>query len=350
MLSPVCSISPFGTTKRGEQVSLIRLRSPRISCGILTYGGAVAFLEVPDRKDTPIDVVLGFDTLEDYEAQDKYIGALVGRTANRIAAGHVTLSGKEYQLARNEGNHHLHGGVQGFDKRIWQVEQATGNRLVLTLHSPDGEEGYPGDLDVRLTYTLENCALSIRCQAESSLDTLCNLTNHTYFNLGGHGSGPVLDQTIQLFADAYTPADRESLPTGVLAPVAGTPMDLRAPTPIGQHIAAPFDQLQWAGGYDHNWALNGRSGTLRPAARAYCHETGIALEVRTTLPGIQFYTGNYLDGCPAGKGGAPYGNRWGFCLESQFFPNAMAWPLSQQPILRKGEQYDHTTAFHFSVP
>ena len=343
------SITSFGKTSRGESVSLITLRSGDLACGILTYGGAVAFLDVPNRDGAPVDVVLGFDTIEDYEKQDKYIGALIGRFANRIAKGRFSLNGQDYQLACNDGNNHLHGGVRGFDKRVWQVERVVNGELVLVLHSPDGEEGYPGDLDVRVTYTLKDNALAIHYEARSSKDTLCNLTNHTYFNLGGHGSGNVLDQTIQLFADRYTPADQESLPVGTVLPVEGTPMDLRTPTPIGKSIDAAFDQLQWAGGYDHNWVVNGQSGVRRPAAKAYCAESGIGLEVCTTLPGIQFYTGNYLGDCPTGKGGVPYGYRWGFCLESQFFPNAMACPAFQAPILRRGECYDHTTVFRFSA-
>ena len=348
-MSHESSIAPFGVTSRGEKVSLITLRDERMSCGILTYGGAVAFLNVPERDGATVDVVLGFDDLETYENQDKYIGALIGRHANRIAKGQFTLDGRDYQLARNDGNNHLHGGNVGFDKRVWQVEKVADGQAVLLLHSPDGEEGYPGNLDVRVTYTLKNGALAIRYQAQCDADTLCNLTNHTYFNLGGHSSGNVLDQTVQLFADKFTPADRESLPVGTVAPVEGTPMDLRTPTPIGASIDSAFDQLEWAGGYDHNWVVNGQPGVLRPAARAYCQKTGVALEVDTTLPGIQFYTGNYLGGVPIGKGGVPYGYRWGFCLESQFFPNAMACPAFQQPILRKDEHYDHTTVFRFSA-
>ena len=205
-----------------------------------------------------------------------------------------------------------------FRSRVWTVEDAGADRLALSLFSPDGEEGYPGNLTVRVTYVLTEEGLAIEYRAECDRDTVCSLTNHAYFNLSGHGSGPVLDQTIQLLADRYTPTDPLSIPTGEIAPVEGTPMDLRQPTPIGARIDEAFPQLLQAGGYDHNWIPVGESGALRPIARASSPATGVSMEVLSTLPGVQFYTGNYLDGCPAGKGGAPYGGRWGFCLETQF--------------------------------
>lgn len=342
------SLTPFGKTDRGEEVSRITLSCGALTCGMITYGGALTTLTVPDRAGNSVDVVLGFDTLEGYVKQEKYIGALIGRHANRIARGVFPLDGETYHLARNDGRNHLHGGLRGFDKRVWRIEDVTTREAVLALDSPAGEEGYPGDLRVRVTYTLGEAGLKLHYEARSDADTLCNLTNHTYFNLGGHKSGTILNQTIQLFADSYTPADRESLPVGVVAEVAGSPMDLRRPTPIGERIDAAFDQLQWAGGYDHNWVVRGTPGFLRPAARACCEKTGVVLEVDTTLPGIQFYTGNYLSGVPDGKGGARYDCRCGFCLETQFFPNALACPAFPAPILRTGDTYDHTTVFRFS--
>ena len=343
------NIAPFGVTARGEAVDEIILRDGAYACGILTYGGAVRFLTVPDRNGDPVDVVLGFDTLEDYQKQDKFLGALVGRHANRIGGSAFTLDGVTYPVLANDGANHLHGGGVGFDKQVWKVESLSGQQVMLSLVSPDMQEGYPGELCTLVTYTLQDGALSIQYSARTDKKTICNLTNHSYFNLAGHASGPVLDQEIQLFAQQYTPASRDSLPIGVLAPVAGTPMDLRRPTLIGAHIDDNFDQLDWAGGYDHNWAVDGEMGFLRPAARAVCRKTGISMDVETTLPGIQFYSANYLDGCPAGKSGAPYAKRWAFCLETQFFPNATNCPDFVQPVLVPGETFEHTTVYRFGT-
>lgn len=339
----------FGTMPDGTQVEEITLRSGGLTAGILTYGGAVRTLTVPGRSGAPVDVALGFDSLEDYRRQDKYLGALVGRVANRIGGARFSLGGREYPLAANNGENHLHGGLVGFDRQVWRVEEAEEDRLVLSLFSPDGQEGYPGDLSVRVAYTLSPEGLSIAYWARSSRDTLCNLTNHSYFNLNGHASGPVAGQYIQINAGRYTPADGGSIPTGELAPVEGTPMDLRAGVRIGARIDEDFPQLTMAGGYDHNWVVDGPAGTLRPAARAWSEETGIVLAVSTTMPGVQFYTGNYLDGCPAGKGNAPYGKRWGFCLETQFFPDAVHHPEFPSPVLRAGAEYRQETRFCFSV-
>ncbi len=341
--------TPFGVMPDGTQVDQYTLAAGKLSCDILTYGGTLRALRAPDRSGETVDVLLGFDRLESYldPANDKFLGALVGRYANRIGAAGFELDGVYYPLAANNGPNHLHGGTVGFDKRVWTAEEAGDDFLTLSLVSPDGEEGYPGALSVRVTYRLEEDGLSIGYEAVSDRPTLCNLTNHAYFNLSGHGSGPVLDQQVQIFADRYTPTDAGSIPTGELAPVEGTPMDLRRLTAIGAHIGDAFPQLTMAGGYDHNWVLDGQAGTLRPAARAYSPETGIALEVLTTSPGVQFYTGNYLDGCPAGKGGAPYANRWGFCLETQLFPDSPHHPDFPSPVLRPAETFRHTTVYRF---
>ncbi len=340
---------PFGTMPDGAAVEQYTLRAGALCCEVLTYGGALRSLRVPDRNGNSVDILLGFDTLEDYRRQDKYIGALIGRFANRIGGGRFTLNGTEYHLAVNDGPNHLHGGSVGFDKRVWTVEEAGEDRLTLTLFSPDGEENYPGNLSARVTYALTAEGLSIDYQAETDKDTLCSLTNHAYFNLAGHASGPVLDQRIQLFAGRYTPTDSDSIPTGAIDPVEGTPMDLRELTAIGEHIDDGFQQLAFAGGYDHNWVLDGESGVLRPAARAVCPANGVAMEVLTTLPGIQFYSGNYLDGCPAGKGGAPYAKRWAFCLETQFFPDAPNHGEFPPAVLRAGETFRHRTEFRFGI-
>ena len=262
-----------------------------------------------------MDVVLGFDTLEDYMAQDKYIGALVGRYANRIGGAKFTLNGVEYALAANDGANSLHGGNVGFDKQVWTVEEFDGGSSVtLSLVSPDMQEGYPGTLSVRVTYTLSDGRLAIDYWAKTDKDTVCNLTNHSYFNLSGHNSGSVEGQYIKLRAGRYTPTAPGLIPTGEIAPVDGTPMDLRTAQPIGEHIGEPFEQLAMAGGYDHNWVIDKRNGALSTAAAAWSPDTGIAMHVLTTLPGVQFYAGNFIQGCPAGKGGAVYGDRHGFCL------------------------------------
>lgn len=339
---------PFGTMPDGTAVEELTLRDAGCTCRVLTYGGAVRALTVPGQ-DGPVDVVLGFDTLEDYRRQDKYLGALVGRFANRIGGASFALEGKTYALARNDGVNHLHGGNTGFDKKVWTVEELGENSVTLSLTSPDGEENYPGTLRAAVTYTLKDAALRIDYRAQTDRTTVCNLTNHTYFNLSGHDSGPVTDQLIQVLADRYTPTVPGSIPTGELAPVDGTPMDLRRPVPIGAHIDEPFEQLQMAGGYDHNWAVNGWDGTLRTIARARSPRTGITLEVDSTLPGVQFYAGNYLDGCPAGKGGAVYARRRGFCLETQYFPDSPNQPGFPSCVLRPGETYQAVTVYRFGT-
>lgn len=227
---------PFGVLPDGTAVEQYTLRAGALSCDIITYGGALRALRVPGRDGRSVDVLLGFDTLEDYRRQDKYIGALIGRFANRIGGSRFTLDGTDYALTANDGpKNHLHGGPVGFDKQVWAVESAAENALTLALFSPDGQEHYPGNLSVRVTYTLKEDGLTIDYRAESDRDTVCSLTNHAYFNLAGHGSGPVLDQMIRIFADRYTPTDSASIPTGVIAPVDGTPMDLRRLTAIGAH-------------------------------------------------------------------------------------------------------------------
>lgn len=343
----------FGHMPDGSEVEEITLRAlgpedGRYVCKIITYGGAVRALTMPDREGNPVDVVLGFDTLEDYRNQDKYIGALVGRYANRIGGARFTLDGAEYRLAANDGPNSLHGGTVGFDKQVWTVAELTGSAVTLSLTSPDGQEGYPGALTVRVTYTLTDGALAIGYYARCDRDTVCSLTNHSYFNLSGHGSGPVTGQYIRLKASRYTPTVPGSIPTGETAPVDGTPMDLRHAQKIGDHIDDAFDQLAMAGGYDHNWVVDGPGGgPLRTAAAAWSPETGIAMTALTTMPGVQFYAGNYLDGCPAGKGGAVYARRHGFCLETQFYPDSPNQPGFPPCVLRAGEEYRSTTVYSF---
>lgn len=339
----------FGHMPGGTAVEELTLRDGALVCRIITYGGAVRSLTVPDRDGNPVDVALGFDTLEDYLAQDKYLGALVGRYANRIGGAKFTLNGVEYLLAANDGPNSLHGGDAGFDKQVWAVDELSENAVTLSLVSPNMQEGYPGTLSVRVTYALGDGALRIGYWARSDRDTVCSLTNHTYFNLSGHRGGTVEGQYIRLNASRYTPTVPGSIPTGELAPVDGTPMDLRAAQPIGARIGDPFEQLAMAGGYDHNWAIDGWDQTLRPAASAWSPDTGISMEASTTLPGVQFYTGNYLGGCPRGKGGAVYAERCGFCLETQFFPDSPNQPSFPSCVLRAGEDYNSTTVYRFGI-
>lgn len=340
---------PFGTMPDGTEVELISLEKGGCSCRILTYGGAIQSLIVPDREGRAVDVALGFDSLEDYRRQDKYIGALIGRYGNRIGGASFPLNGKVYQVAANDGVNHLHGGMVGFDKQVWTVEAVTADSLTLSLESPDGQEGYPGNLRVQVTYTLTGEGLAIDYWAKCDQDTLCNLTNHAYFNLSGHQSGPVTGQFVQLFSSSYTPTVPGSIPTGELAGVEGTPMDLREGLPIGQRVDEDFPQLAMAGGYDHNWLVDGADGSLRLAARAWSPENGIAMETWTTQPGVQFYSGNYLDGCPAGKGGAPYAKRWGFCLETQHYPDSPHHDNFPSTVLPAGAEYRQRTEYRFTL-
>lgn len=339
----------FGTTRSGEPVELLTLDNGRLSCQILTFGATLHTLSVPDRDGCRQDVVLGYDTLEEYETLDGYLGAVVGRYANRIAKGHFALNGKEYTLACNNGPNHLHGGNVGFSHRIWTVEELTQTQAVLSLISPDGEEGYPGRLQVQITYQLEGDALTLRYRSVCDQDTVCNLTNHSYFNLAGHGSGPILDQEMTLFAQSYTPADDTSIPTGSIDSVKGTPMDFRTPTALGTHIDESFQQLQFGRGYDHNFVIDGPIGTLRPAARAYSSKTGITMSVDTTLPGLQLYTANYIETGRPGKNGVSYGPRHAFCLETQFFPDSPNHPDFPSCLLRAGELREDITRFSFSA-
>lgn len=339
----------FGTTPAGEPVELLCLECGALSCSILTFGAAIQSLMVPDREGNRVDVALGYDTLEEYMTQGGYLGAVVGRYGNRIAKGRFILHDKEYTLAvNNNGINHLHGGNVGFSHRVWKVEELTESRAVLSLDSPDGEEGYPGHLSVRITYTLTGAGLELHYEAVTDRDTPCNLTNHSYFNLSGHASGPALDQTVAIFAQKYIPTDEASIPLGEMAPVEGTPMDFREPRAIGERVDQSFLQLQQAKGYDHSYVIDGPQGTLRPAATVQSAQTGIRMTVETTLPGMQFYSANYLTE-RKGKGGALYAPRYAFCLETQFFPDSPNQPAFPSAILKAGEKFDHTTRFLFST-
>jgi aldose 1-epimerase len=340
----------FGKTSEGTPVELYVLTNGRMTAKVMTYGGIITEIHVPDREGKPADVVLGFDRLEGYLAGHPYFGAAVGRVANRVARGTFTLDGRDYQLAVNNGPNSLHGGLKGFDKVVWKGADASGPdgpAVRLTYLSRDGEEGYPGNLSVSVTYTLTaEDELKMDYTATTDKATPVNLTNHSYFNLAGPAAGTILGHELWLAADRYTPVDDTLIPTGEIKPVRGTPLDFTTPTPIGARI----DQLGGEpGGYDHNYVLRG--GPKGPALAARVHEpgSGRVLEVFTTEPGIQFYTGNFLDGTLKGKGGVVYGKNQGFCLEAQHFPDSVHQAGFPSTILRPGSTYSQTTIYKFSA-
>lgn len=343
------NIQHFGVTAKGEDVSVITLSSSAVSCKILSFGASLQSLMVPDRNGQPLDIVLGYDSLNEYETQDGYLGAVVGRYANRIAKAKFNLNGKEYSLAINNGPNHLHGGIVGFSYKVWTVEDVGDAFVKLHLESTDGEEAYPGNMEISVTYTLENSSLTIHYEAVSDADTVCNLTNHSYFNLAGHGSGSALGQELMLNAKCYTPTDADSIPYGELVPVAGTPMDFGTFTKLGERIGSDFIQLIQGKGYDHNYVVDGEVGTLRPAATARCAESGICMQLKTTQPGVQLYTANFIDEGRPGKGGASYGPHHAFCLETQHFPDSPNKPNFPSTVLKAGEKYDHKAVFSFST-
>lgn len=343
--------SLFGTLKNGEEIYIYTLDNRNgVRARILNYGGIVRNLYVADKDGVETDVVLGRGTLEDYLKNDGYLGALIGRHANRIAKGEFELNGKTYRVGANEGKNSLHGGISGFDKRVWTAKEAGSDdepSLVLSLVSPDGEEGFPGTVNVTVTYTVTaDNALKINYRAVSGADTVLNMTNHSYFNLAGHASGNVYKQILRINSGFYTPNDSECMPTGEVLSVGGTPFDFRVPKPIGQDIKSDFEQIEMFGGFDHNFAIEGRG--YRLAAEARCVENGISMEVWTDKPAMQLYTSNGLKEGTY-KDGARYGVHQAFCLETQYFPNAMAHSHYPSPILKKGEEYNFTTEYKFIV-
>jgi aldose 1-epimerase len=339
----------FGMTPSGEAVDLYTLTNSKgMEAAISTFGGVIVSLKVPDRNGTPGDVVLGFDNLEGYEKPGPYFGAIIGRYGNRIAQGKFTLDGVTYTLAKNNGENSLHGGRQGFDKRLWTASHATGQSLELTYLSKDGEEGFPGDLSTTVTYTLtDNNELRIDYSATTDKDTVVNLTNHSYFNLAGQGEGDVLAHTVTIHADRFTPVDRTLIPTGELRSVEGTPFDFRQPHTIGERIDSADEQLALGGGYDHNFVINRTAPGLVLAAKVLEPKTGRALEVLTTEPGVQFYTANTL--AATGKGGKAYGRRSAFCLETQHYPDSPNKPDFPSVVLKPGGHYQATTVYRFST-
>jgi aldose 1-epimerase len=342
--------SLFGTLADGTPVRLFTLSNRRgMAVKITEFGGIITEIWVPGRDGQAANVALGFGQLDEYVKGHPFFGAITGRFANRIAKGRFTLDGTEYTLAVNNGPNHLHGGLKGFDKRVWKgAAQAAGDRgpsVAFSYTSADGEEGYPGTLTVRVTYTLtDNNELRIDYDASTDKPTVVNLTNHSYFNLAGGGT--ILDHVAQIHAERYTAADAGLIPTGDLAPVKGTGLDFTSPRRIGDRIA---DYMDFAKGYDHNFVLNGPAGTLRLCARVEDPKSGRVMEVRTTEPGVQLYTGNHLDGKRSGVGGAVYAQHTGFCLETQHYPDSPNHPSFPSTVLRPGQRYQTTTIYQFSV-
>ncbi len=348
-------MTTFGTMPDGTTVNLYTLTNRSgMQVSITNYGGRIVSLLVPDRNGKMGDVVLGFDDLAGYLGPNPYFGALIGRYGNRIGNARFTLDGKEYQLAANDGPNSLHGGLVGFDKKVWTAKDLGGNHpsLQLTYVSADGEENYPGRLTTHVVYTLDDSnQLKIDYSATTNKDTVLNLTNHSYFNLSGEGSGDILKTFMVINASHYTPIDEHLIPTGEIASVEGTPLDFRKSTPIGDRINADFEQLKLAKGYDHDFVLDRPEGShgLIVAARAVDHDSGRALEVLTTQPGIQLYTGNFLDGSVHGRGGHAYGFRNAFCLETQHFPDSPNKPDFPTTELKPGQTFHETTVFKFSI-
>jgi aldose 1-epimerase len=342
----------FGVTPDGATIACYTLTNVhQLEADILSYGGTVLALRVPDRSGRLGDVVLGFQTLAPYLSDQPYVGALIGRYANRIAGGRFALNGVTYTLARNDGPNHLHGGPNGFHRQIWNAQErpsAAGPSLELTYLSRDGEEGYPGNLSVTVVYTLtDQNALQIDYAATTDASTVVNLTNHTYFNLAG--TGEILEHELQLFASQFLPTDATGIPLGELRSVRGTPMDFTAPARIGARIADDDEQMRHGQGYDHTWVLDKEDGVLALAARLYEPSTGRVMEVATTQPGVQFYSGNKLDGSLIGKGGQRYVPHSGLCLETQHFPDSPNQPQFPSTVLRPGNGYHQTTTYRFTV-
>jgi len=347
---PIMSVSkkPYGTLPNGDEVDQYTLtNSSGLTVKVINYGGIITSIETPDRDGNMANITLFRDSLEDYLAGHPYFGAIIGRYANRIAKGKFALDGQEYTLATNNGENHLHGGDKGFDKRVWQAQPMDGDGAVglsMTYTSPDGQEGYPGELTATVVYTLtDENELQMAYTATTTKPTVVNLTNHAYWNLGGAGSGDILDHRMMINASRYLPVDEGLIPTGELTPVADTPMDFTSPEPIGSRI----DQVE--GGYDHCYVLNKAEGEeMSLAARVVDPESGRTLEILTTQPAVQFYTGNFLDGTVSG-GGVDYQKHAGFCLETQHYPDSPNNPEFPSTVLRPGERYEQVTIHKFGV-
>jgi aldose 1-epimerase len=344
----------FGTTSDGRPVDLYTLsNSAGTEMRVTNYGGIIVSLRVADRNGKMADVVLGHDELKGYFDNSPYLGAIIGRYANRIAGGKFKLDGVEYKLATNNGPNSLHGGLKGFNQALWDASTSFGDKgesIAFSYTSKDGDEGYPGNLQIKVSYTLTNQnEVIVDYTATTDKATPVNLTQHTYFNLQGEGAGNILAHEITLHADRFTPVDKNLIPTGQILSVKGTPLDLTSPTAMGAHMDATFEQIALARGYDHNFVISRKNDSLELAARVREPVSGRVLEVYTTEPGIQFYTGNFLDGSVKGKQGHMYQQRSGFCLETQHFPDSPNHPNFPSTILRPGATFHSTTIFKFLV-
>ena len=338
----------------GKAVYLFTIKNSKgMVAEITNYGATLVSLKVKDNKGKFDDVVLGYDKLEDYMKYKNYFGATVGRFANRIEKSSFEINGIQYKLAKNEGENHLHGGIVGFDKVVWEeklLEETSDKSIEFSYHSKDGEEGYPGNLNIRVKYTItEDNELKIEYYAISDKDTIVNLTNHSYFNLSGQGLGDILKHKLMINSDKFTINDKYSIPTGEIAEVNNTPMDFRKLTYIGENILSDYEQIVFGSGFDHNWIINNSGKKLSMAAEVYDEKSGRVMEVYTTKPGIQFYSGNFLNGLEPGKGGTTYTKRSGFCLETQYFPNSVKHKNFSSPILKAKQKYEHNTIYKFSI-
>ena len=344
---------PFGTLSDGREVNAFVLKNARgMSVQILDLGGVIASIKVPDSSGNFADVTTGFDYPQPYLDGAGYMGAIVGRYANRISGGKFSIDGIDYSLAKNNGDNAIHGGLVGFDKKIWDVEFLVSlhdSKLKLSTFSPDGEEGYPGRVEVSVTYTLnDQNQLTIDYSATSDKATIINLTNHAYFNLDGHQAGSILEHEVMLNANHFTPIDESSIPTGVILDVAGTPLDFRQRKAIGLDIESEDRQMTFGSGYDHNFVINhSEPGSVSLAAEVYSPNSGRVMKVYTDQPGVQFYTGNFLNGTLVGKDGAVYGRRSAFCLETQHFPDSPNKPMFPSTILQPGDRFSSRTIFEF---
>lgn len=339
----------FGSIQSGKKATLYILENKNHTVVKVTdFGATLVSVLFADKDGVMKDMVLGYDDATSYEKGTSCFGATIGRNGNRIKDARFTIDGKEWVIEANENGNSLHSGKNGFNHLMWEMKESGDNYVTFYHYSPQEEQGFPGNMHVTVTYTLDDeDTVHITYHAKADADTVMNFTNHSYFNLAGHDSGVMLDQKLQLFADAYTPdEDSHSIPTGEIAPVAGTPMDFTTMKPIGQDINADFEQLHFTGGYDHNYVLSDKPGTMRQMAKAECDASGIAMDAYTECCGVQLYAGNFI-GTQTGKGGVTYGNRHGFCLESQFYPNAVNEKNFPSPVVPADTEYHSETKYHF---
>ena len=338
----------FGKTPDGAAIDIYTLVNGSLEARVTNFGGIVVSLKVPDKNGTSADVVLGYDSLDGYLTNPAYLGAIIGRYGNRIAGGKFTLDGKTYSIPQNNGSNALHGGTKGFNKAVWNAKEIP-NGIELNYTSPDGDQGFPGNLKMTVRYTVTNTDLKIEYSATTDKDTVVNLTNHSYFNLKGQGNGDILQHQVKINAKRYTPVDANMIPTGELAPVQGTPFDFPKLTAVGAHINDDNEQLKLGKGYDHNFVLDSGGGKLAEAAEVYEPATGRLMEVWTDQPGVQFYTGNFLDGTITGKEGKVYQQRFALCLETQHFPDSPNHPKFPSTELKPGHKYHSVTIYRFSA-